>query len=191
MAEPDAQPTAQDIDNAQRRAAVAARQNQEYDEALALAEAAVGKGFRPWMRLSLLESDYHRTGDTTPVAVAFKVYRGEERLTENSVFIRRFPDGTMRHAANYEELFPELRELHPTRRLEVKGKLVPAPRWSLCWSSLERYEPKAAQALATLRASRERKRDEREERRFEEENPLLVQAGIRRRDLEPDEGRGR
>lgn len=189
MAERDAQPTAKDIDNAQRRAAIATRQIGEYDEALALAEAALGKGFRPWMKLSLLDSDYHHTDDATPVAVAFKVYRGQERLTENCLFIRRFPDGSVRSAADYEELFPELREPHPTRRLEVKGKEVPAPRWSLCWSSLERYEPKSAEALAASRANRGRKRDEREEQRFQQENPLLAQADILRRDLE--EGRDR
>src|SRR5437868_5136769 len=139
MDDPAPPPTAQDVENAQRRAAIAARQNREYDEALGLAETALGKGFRPWMKLSLLHSDYHRTGDTTPVAVAFKVYRGEERLTENAVFIRTFADGTVRQAVSYEELFPELHEPHPTRCLEIGGKLVPAPRWSLTWSSLERY----------------------------------------------------
>lgn len=64
----------------------------------------------------------------------------------------------MRKAASYEKLFPELHEPHPTRTLEVKDKIVPAPRWSLCWSALELYVPKSAEHLATLRASRERNR---------------------------------
>jgi hypothetical protein len=177
-------PTPQDIENAKNRQEIASRQNAEYREVERLALATLGPGFRPWMKLVLLPSDYHQTGNTTPHAVAFKVYKGEHKLTENSVYLRKFPDGTVRQAASYEELFPELHEPHPTRTLEVKGKLVPAPRWSLCWSALELYEPKSAEALAALRTSRERSRAKRADEAFERENPLLAQAGIRRQDVE-------
>jgi hypothetical protein len=183
-------PTPQDIENAKTRQEIAERQNTEYREAERLAVATLGPGFRPWMKLVLLPSDYHQTGNTTPHAVAFKVYKGEHKLTENSVYLRKFPDGTVRKAASYEELFPELHEQHPTRKLEVKGKIVPAPRYSLCWSALELYAPKTAEELAALRANREQNREARADTRFAAENPLLAQSGIRRQDLEP-EGRGR
>jgi hypothetical protein len=184
-------PTPQDIENAKNRQEIAERQNAEYREVERLTLTTLGPGFKPWMKLVLLPSDYHQTGDNTPAAVAFKVYCGEKKLTENSVVLRKMPDGTVMKATNYQELFPELHELHPTRTLEVKGKLVPAPQWSLCWSALELYEPKSAEDLAALRVSRERGREKREDARFAAENPLLAQAGIRRKDLQEPEGRER
>ena len=32
------------------------------------------------MKLSLIDSDHRRTGNTEPVATAYKVYRGDERV---------------------------------------------------------------------------------------------------------------
>src|SRR5438045_2680332 len=110
------EPTQQDIDNAHTRRVIAERQLAEWVEAQRLALGHLGPGWTPWMKLELIDSDHRETGNTEPVAVAFKVYRGEERLTDNSVFIRRFPDGTVKHAKSYEELFGELpHEPHPTR----------------------------------------------------------------------------
>src|SRR5262245_58339511 len=109
------EPTDHDRRNAEIRQAIAERQATEYTEALNLALGTLGPGWEPWMKLVLLDSDHRRTGDTTPVAVVYKVYRGEERLTENSVFLRRMPDGAVRKAGNYEELFGDLlHEPHPT-----------------------------------------------------------------------------
>jgi hypothetical protein len=76
-----------------------------------------------------------------------------------------------------------LHEPHPTKTLEIRGKLVPAPRWELCWSALEVYKPRSAESLAARRVSRERRREAREERKFAEENPLLAHVGIRRQDV--------
>jgi hypothetical protein len=178
------EPTDHDRRNAEVRQAIAERQAAEYAEALKLALGTLGPSWTPWMKLVLLDSDHRRTGDTTPAAVVYKVYRGEERLTENAVYLRRMPDGTVRKADRYEELFGELLdEPHPMRRLEVKGRLVPAPRWTLCWSALELYEPKSAEELARLRASRERGKEARADRSFAEEHPLLARAGIRRQDV--------
>ena len=151
----DASPTPQDIENARRRREIAARQAEEYEAAEQLALEALGPGWTPWMKLSLLDSDYHRTGRTEPVATAYKVYRGDERLTENSVYLRRMPDGQVRHADSYEPLFGDLlHEAHPTGTLEVRGQQVPYPRFSLCWSVLERYEPRSAEQLAAAREKR-------------------------------------
>ena len=187
MTDASPEPTGQDRQNAAIRAVIAERQNAEYREAERLALDTLGPGWTPWMKLVLLDSDYHQTGNTTPHAVAYKVYKGEHRLSENSVYLRKFPDGAVRQAAGYDELFPELPELHPTRTLEVKGKTVAAPRWSLCWSALELYVPKTAEALAALRASRERKREERADKKWAADHPLLAWAEA----VKAEEERGR
>ena len=141
------------------------------------------------MKLALIDSDYHHGASREAAVVAHKVYRGKDGLPKNSVFLRRMPDGQVRKSEKYEELFGEmLHEEHPTRRIEIKGRLVPAPRWTLCWASLERYEPRSAEQLAALRVSRETKKAEREERKFQEERPLWAMIEKAERD---DPGRGR
>ncbi len=148
--------SSQDIKNARVRRQIADRQAKAYAEAESLALAALGLGWTPWMKLSLIDSDYHRTGNTEPDATAYKVYRGKERLTENSVYVRQMPDGQILQADRYEPLFGELlHEPHPTRTLEVRGQQVPSPRYSLCWSALELYTPKSAEQLAAARMKRE------------------------------------
>jgi hypothetical protein len=183
-------PTDRDCANAAIRQAFADRQAQEYGETLKLATDSLGPGWTPWMKLVLLDSDHRRTGDATPVTVAYKVYRGEKRRTENSVFLRRMPDGSVQQAGSYEALFGELlHETHPTKTLEIKGKLVPSPRWELCWSALELYKPKSAEGLAALLVSRESGRETREDRQFAEEHPLLAHVGIKRKDVTREKGR--
>lgn len=171
----DPPPTDRDRENARIRQEIAARQAEEYAEAERLALTALGPGWTPWMKLLLLDSDYHRTGNTEPVATAFKVYRGDKRLSENAVYLRRMPDGQIRQSGEYEALFGEmLQEPHPTRTVEVRGQQVPCPRYSVCWSALERYEPLSAEALAARRASRERNRAAREEKARAATHPLLA-----------------
>ena len=97
-------------------------------------------------------------------------------------------------ADRYEVLFgPLLEEKHPKRTVEVRGKQVPVGRYELCWSALERYEPRSAEQLAQRRATRQRLRQERDERRWAEENPLLAWAEKAGRQEIPadEEGRGR
>src|SRR4051812_50218948 len=53
-------------------------------------------------------------------------------------------------------------EPHPTMRIEVRGQLVPPHRYSLIWAGCEVYEPKSAEQLAQLRASRENAKKGRE-----------------------------
>jgi hypothetical protein len=184
------EPTEQDIRNAAYRADVAAKAAAEYAEAANLALATLGPGWTPWMKLVLLDSDHRHTGCTEPVVTAFKVYRGKQRLSENSVYLRKLPDGMVKRANSYEELFGDLlHEPHPTKRLEIRGELVPAPRWTLCWSSLEIYEPKTAPELATLRESREKRKAERDERKWAEKEPLW--APLAERDKREREIKGR
>jgi hypothetical protein len=186
-----AQPTDQDRQNARIRQEIAARQAEEFAEAERLALEALGPGYQPWMKLTLIDSDHRRTGNREPAATAFKVFRGEERLSSRSVFLRRMPDGTIRHADSYEPLLGDLlREKHPTRTVEVRGQKMPADKYELCWSALERYEPRSAEQLAQLRATRDRRRQERQDERWAAENPLLAWAEKSgQRDM-PKEGRG-
>jgi hypothetical protein len=186
------EPTPQDHENARIRQEIAARQGEEYAEAERLALEALGPGYRPWMKLTLIDSDHRRTGDVRPVAIVYKVCRGTERLTENSLFLRRLPDGQIRKADSYEPLFGEmLEEKHPTRTVEVRGRQVPVGRYELCWAALERYEPRSAEQLAQLRATRERRRQERQDQRWAEENPLLAWAEKAGRQEAPSEKEGK
>ena len=167
-----ASPTSQEIENARVRAEIADRQAEEYAEAERLALTALGPGWTPWMKLSLLDSDYHQTGKTQAVATVYKVYRGEKRLSENAVYVRRMPDGEIKHADSYEPLFGDLlHEPHPTRTMEVKGKQVPCPRYSVGWSALELYEPRSADQLAAARIKREKRVIDSEA----QENPLFAE----------------
>ncbi len=169
----DAHPTPQDIANAATRQQIAARQAHEYGEALALALTALGPGdWQPWMKLSLIDADHRRTGDTTPVAVVYKVATGEQRLSENSVFLRRMPDGTVQQASSYEALFGDLlKEKHPMRTVEIRGEQVPVARYELCWAALELYQPRTAEQLAEARVKREAKAIE----KMAQENPLFAE----------------
>jgi hypothetical protein len=184
------EPTEHDRRNAETRRQIAERQLAEYTEALKLALGTLGPGWTPWMKLVLIDSDHRRTGNTEPVAIAYKIYRGEEKRSDNSVYLRRMPDDTVRKADNYEDLFGELlHEPHPTQTLELlHGQVVPAPRWTLCWSALELYNPKSAEELAEARVRREERAVEKQA----EANPLFaeqIKAGEYRVEKKP-RGRG-
>ena len=81
------QPTELDRKNAALRQSVAERQADEYAEAMRVALDTLGPGWRPWMKICLIDADHRQSGDTTAVATVFKVYHGEARLSENSVFL--------------------------------------------------------------------------------------------------------
>jgi hypothetical protein len=63
-----------------------------------MALGVLGPGFKPWQEISVVDSDYRRTGDDTPRAVVYKLYSGDERLFENAVYIRQMSDGTVKKA---------------------------------------------------------------------------------------------
>ncbi len=182
------EPTEQDKENAALREAIAARQNAEFEKAQALADRTLGPGYTPWMRLDLIPSDHHQTADTTPVATAYKVCKGDLKLSEKSFFLREMPGGLVQVAESYEPLFGDLLDdPHPTRKLELlRGEVVAAPRWTLVWRALELYHPKDAEQLAALRVSREAGKTRRADAKFAEKSPLLSQAGIRRKDVEDE-----
>lgn len=189
---PPTQPTDQDRENARIRQEIAKRQADEYGEAQRLALAALGPGWTPWMKLSLIDSDHRRNGNLKPVATVYKLYSGAERLSENAVFLRRMPDGQVAKADSYELLLDDLlQQKHPTRTVEVRGQQVPVAHYELCWSALELYHPKTAEELAQRRATREQRRQEREDQRWAEENPLLAWAEETNQEDTPEKKGGR
>jgi hypothetical protein len=94
------EPDEGDHARAAMRQAIAERQNHQYQEAKILALRTLGPGWTPWMKLCLIRSDHRQTGDATPIATVYMVYRGEEKLTENSMSIRRMPDGRLVNEAS-------------------------------------------------------------------------------------------
>jgi hypothetical protein len=179
----DAIPTRQELHNARIRRRVAARQAEEYAEVEQLALEALGPGWTPWMKLSLIDSDSRRTGNAQPAATVYKVCRSDHRLSANSVYIRRMPDGQVLHADSYQPLFGDILQApHPTRTIEVRGQKVPSPRYHLYWSALELYAPRSAEQLAAARL----KRQARAIAKDAQDNPLFADQ-IRAGDLQADE----
>lgn len=179
-------PTEQDIKNARVRQEIAARQAEEYGRVLAWARTAFGEGWLPSGRHFLIdktEEDRCRHSGERPSAAA-------------TVYTVRNVQGDQRHFTvaadtvtehdSYEAGFGAmLLEPHPTHTIEVRGQMVHPHRYSLCWAGYELYDPKTAEQLAALRETRERRKKEREDKEFAEENPLLTYGGIKRQDLMP------
>lgn len=81
--------------------------------------------------------------------------------------------------ARREPKIAERGEPHRTHGVEHGGKWRPIHCYSLCWAPYKLYEPKTAEQLAALRATRTRNKAEREEREYAEKYPLFAWAGIR------------
>lgn len=176
MSDQSPQPTAQDIENATIRAEIAAKQNAAYRQVMAWADRIMGPGWYPSGRHFLVEKseeDQARKEGRPPQAAA-TVYTVTNGVSKRHFVLR---DGQPVEVADYKEGFGKrLLELELTRTIEVRGEPVHPHRYSLCWAGYELYEPSSAERLAALRKSRERKRGERAEQRFREENPLLAWA---------------
>lgn len=179
--------TARDEANAKMRAAIAARFEEEYLQCLSWAESAFGPGWEPSGRHYLLDqADEDRcrmTGERpTPAATVYTVRKGGQAKHFSVV------NGQVVEHASYKEGFGAmLDEPHPTMTIEVRGQQVHPHRFSTCWAPIELYHPRTAEELAKLRESRFRKKAEREEHRWREENPLFVQAGYSLQDFLPDQ----
>jgi hypothetical protein len=181
---PPAIPTERDLDNARRREAIAEKQEAQYVQCLAWALGAFGPGWIPSHRHYLVEKDEEerarRTGEKpTAAATIFTVRDNAGRKRHFSV-----EGGSVCEHAGYEAGFGSmLLEPHPTRGFEHRGQWCPTHRYSLCWAGYERYHPKTAEELASLRATREQNKAEREVQKWRDEHPLFLLAGIR-----PEEG---
>jgi hypothetical protein len=177
--------SARDRENEQIRREVAERFEREIAQVRAWAQSVFGKGWEPAHRHFLVEIDEEdraRSANERPTPAA-TVYTVKNKAGEQRHFTVR--DGKVVPCSGYEEGFGDmLHEKHPTRGFEHKGKWAAYGRFSLCWGWYEEYSPKTAEQLAALRASREKGKADRADRKFEQDNPLLAQAGITRQDLE-------
>jgi hypothetical protein len=175
------QPTDKDRENFARRRVIATRQQAQLDQAARLART-LGVGWVPSMKLSLfLAGDCNKpTGPDdpapVPVTVAYRV--GRWVMGEHLVrFVRELPDGQVLASERYDDVFQGmLEEKDPERRMEIRGQKVPCKRFQLYWSSLDVMEPRTAEELAALRASREQGKARRAEKKWAADNPLLAWA---------------
>jgi hypothetical protein len=169
-------PTARDRENARLRRQIAARQAEEYDQVQAWAEAAFGPGWQPSHRhylVSIDEEERVRYTGKRPQAAAM-VYTVKNNIGEARHFTVS-ADGKAIECDSYQAGFgPMLWEPHPTRGFTHHGIFCHYHRYSLNWAPYEKYQPKTAEELAALRASRERKKAEREEKKWATDHPLLA-----------------
>lgn len=187
------EPTEQDRRNAELRREISIRQNAEYHKAQILALRKLGPGWEPSMKIVVYRiEDCGPTGrddpPRVPVAVAYKVKR---RTADGWIdrYLREKDTGEILASEEHEDVFEGmLDEEHPHLTIEVRGQHIPRKRYQHYWSALELYHPKSAEGLAALRESRERKREERADAKWLEENPLFAQAGMTRKDVEGGEG---
>jgi hypothetical protein len=155
----------------------------------AWALGAFGPGWEPVGRHYLVdkvEEEAARKEDRPAVAAM------TAHCVKNGFARRRYftvDDGEVTEYLGYHEAFgPALTDLHPTLRFMHRGKELPADHFTLGWGEIDRYEPMTAEQFASLRASRERAKAEREEKGWREQAPLF--STWAERNAEP-EGRER
>ena len=171
------EPTERDIQNAKNRREIADRQAIEYGRVLGWAMSIMGPGWEPSGRHDLIEHDEEERARATgekPVRIAsvYTIKNGAGRKRHFTVV-----DGKAKECSGYEEGFGDmLHERHPTRGFTHKGEFCRTARYSLCWAGYEKYEPKTAEELAAMRVKRKANKLERDQKRFEAENPLLAWA---------------
>lgn len=174
---PGPAPTEHDRESARIRREIAEKQQAEYDECLALAIRAFGPGWEPSHRHYLIDKDEEervRYSGESPRKAA-TVYTVKNAPGERRHFTFDVESGQVVEHASYEAGFGAmLLEPHPTRGFEHSGRLVPVHHYSLCFAPFDLYAPKTAEQLAALRESRERKKAEREDRKWKEQNPLFA-----------------
>lgn len=161
-------PTEQDRRNAALRADIAARFRAESEQALALAEAALGPGWEPVCRHDLVShaeaERCRRTGERhVPAATVYTAAKGGEKRH----FMLR--GGVPAVVTGYEEGFGAmLTEPDPERTVEVRGERVHPHRYGLYWAGYERgYRPASAEELAARRERREAKAEAAERAEWE------------------------
>ncbi|HWG42857.1 MAG TPA: hypothetical protein VN688_08740 [Gemmataceae bacterium] len=186
------QPTERDRENVRIRQEIAQRQAEEYDRVLAWAEEAFGPGWRPSHRHCLVEIDEEERVRYTPERskAAATVYTVKNIAGKQRHFTVS-EDGKVTECESYQAGFgPMLWEPHSSKGFEQSGTFCHYYRYSLCWAPYERYQPKSAEQLVALRASRQRKKTEREDKKWAADHPLLAWAEAVQRE-EAEEQRGR
>jgi hypothetical protein len=168
-------PTERDVANAAAREAIARRQGEQYERVWGWATGLFGPGWLPSGRhfLVTIDEEERSRREGTPAIAAATVYTVRHEETGMKRHFTVSEDEQVTEVESYEKAFgPMLLEPHPTRTIEVAGKHVHPHRYSLCWAPIEIYHPRSAEQLAALRASRERGKQEREQKKWAEENPL-------------------
>jgi hypothetical protein len=176
------EPTAQDMENANTRAAIAARFEAEYRQVMAWADRIMGPGWEPVGRHYLVDKDEEQRArrEGGPMKAAATVFTVTNGVRKRHFTVR---DDKPVEVSGYQECFgPMLLEPHPTQRIEVRGERVAPHRYSLCWAPVEVYRPRSAEDLAALRERREAKAVD----KAAEENPLFADA-IRSGEWRPKE----
>lgn len=172
----------QDLKNAALRAEIAERQQAEYNRVLLWSVSVFGQGWKPSHRHFLLDKDEEdrarREGDRPQPAATVYTVKNEQGEARHF----RIVEGRAVACDTWEAGFGSmLLEPHPTRRIDVWGRMVAPHRYSCCWAPIECYRPLTAEQLAALRVSREAKKAERERQQWIKDNPLLAL-------IEPPEG---
>ena len=182
-------PTDRDLRNAAARAVISARQKADYDRVYLLALGKFALGWLPSGRQYLIdkavEDEARKTG-ARPTAAA-TCYSVRNSIGTKRHFIVK--NDLVTEVSGYEQAFgPLLEERHPTLRIEVRAEKVALHHYNLCWAPIETYQPRSAEVLAKLRESRERKKTERSEKKWDDDHPLL--APIEREQGNSRTGRG-
>lgn len=127
-------------------------------------------------------------------------YTGERPQAAATVYtVRHAETGEARHFTvsaegkaiecdSYQAGFgPLLLEPHPTRGFVHHGSFCHYHRYSLNWAPYKKYQPKTAEQFAALRASRELKKAERDEKKWAAAHPLLAWIETFQREEEKEE----
>ena len=188
METPDqtARVTEHDRENERVRREIADAQLAAYTEVLKWALGAFGSSWIPSHRHFLVDRDEEarvRYTDERPISAA-TVYTVKNEEGEARHFT--VENGRVVEHESYEAGFgPMLLEPHPTHGFEHRGQWCRIHRYSLCFAPYDLYTPKAAEQLAALRVERERRKAQREDKKWAEENPLWAQAGFTGREGDP------
>jgi hypothetical protein len=168
-----ADPTEQDVRNAEMRQAVADRFRREYLAARELAERAFGPGWKPCGRHFLVTHDEEdrarRDGDRAQPAA--EVFTAEKDGVRRHFTLR---DGIPMECGGYEQGFGSLLlELDPVRGFERGGVFHHVHKHSLYWAGYEPdYRPQSAERLAAARERRQAKAVEKEA----QDSPLFAEV---------------
>lgn len=153
-----AEPTEQDVRNAELRQAIADRFPSEFIVARELAEKAFGGGWVPVGRHFLVTHDEEERArkEGSRMQPAAEVFTAERDGVKRHFTLK---DGVLVECGSYQEGFGDLLfEPDPVRGFEKGGVFVQVHKHSLYWSGYEPwYRPRTAEQLVAARGRRQQK----------------------------------